>query len=235
VQVVILAGGLGTRMQRLTGSLPKAMLPVSGKPFVERQLVLLSAQGLRDIVICTGYGSRIIESHLGDGAKWGVRIQYSREDETHLLGTGGALVNALPMLETGFFVIYGDSYLMTDFLAVAEWNRAAGWPAVMCVYRNEGRLLPSNVAVVEQRVSRYDKSCDAGCDYIDYGLSWYSRTIIERYRTHPLPLDLGRVQSELAGEGSLGAFTVADRFYEVGSPTGLAELEAALAASERTA
>lgn len=230
MQVVVLAGGLGTRIQSVARGLPKSMVPVAGVPFIEHQLGLLRAQGLRDLVVCTGYGSTAIESHVRDGSSWEMRVQYSREESETLLGTGGALVNALPLLADTFLVMYGDSYLTTDFSALSIWNRDRQWPAVMSVYRNEGRLLPSNVAVTGEQVALYSKAGGASCLYIDYGLSLYNRAVIARYANRQSPFDLGTIQADLAAEGSLGAFIVQDRFYEVGSPDGLAELEALLLA-----
>ena len=118
MQVVILAGGLGTRLGPLTRPHPKPMVPVKGVPYLEHQLRLLARQGLTDIVLLTGYLGEQIEEYFGDGDRMGLRLRYSRELEP--LGTGGALRQARPLLEEAFLVIYGDSYLRIDYAAVGR-------------------------------------------------------------------------------------------------------------------
>lgn len=232
MQVVILAGGLGTRLQAVAPELPKALVSVAGRPFVEHQLELLRRHGLVQVVICVGHRGDQIERHVGDGGRWGVRVRYAREDPTRLLGTGGALVNALPLLEPAFLVLYGDSYLPTDYRAVVSAFEQQGPEAMMCVHRNDGRWDRSNVRVAAGRVVFYSKAARPGqADHIDYGLSAYRRSVVEAYRTVPPPLDLARIQEELVARGALAAFTVGERFYEIGKPEGLAELERLLCES----
>ena len=128
----------------------------------------------------------------------GLRVQYSYEDPARLLGTGGALVNALPLLHDSFFTLYGDSYLPTDYRAIARAFEAGGRKALMSVYRNEGKWDKSNVRVEGDRVVFYSKSGEAGeADCIDYGLSAYRKSVIQAYREVAMPLDLARVQDGL--------------------------------------
>lgn len=229
MQVVILAGGLGTRLQVVAGGRPKALVPVAGRPFIDHQFALLRRHGLRDVVLCVGYLGEMIEAHVGDGTPFDVRVRYAREDPARLLGTGGALLNALPLLDEEFLVLYGDAYLPADYGAVIRAFRAGRDPVLMCVYRNEGRWDTSNVRVADDRVVFYSKTAGPGeADCIDYGLSAYRRAVIEAYRDEPPPLDLARVQQACVARGELGAFVVPDRFYEIGKPEGLAELDALL-------
>lgn len=229
MQVVILAGGLGTRLRAVAGDKPKSLVEVAGRPFIDYQLELLAAHHLRDIVICAGYGADQIEAYLSGGGDSGVSVRYSREDPEALLGTGGALVHALPLLDDAFFVLYGDSYLDTDYTAAVKAFEACGFEAMMCVFRNEGRWDHSNVRVSDDRVTFYSKHVPPGeADFIDYGLSAFRRAVIESYQDAPMPLDLAAVQRDLVGRDALAAFVVKERFYEVGKPEGLAELEAHL-------
>lgn len=226
MQVVILAGGLGTRLRSLTPDLPKALVPVAGRPFVDHQLDLLRAQGLSDVLVCVGHRGDQIETHVGDGARFGLRVRYAREDPARLLGTGGAIVNALPLLDESFLVLYGDSYLPTDHRAVVRAFEARRPEALMCVFRNDGRWDRSNVRVAGDRVVFYSKRAQPGeADCIDYGLSAYRRAVFESYRGGEPPLDLGHVQENLVQAGRMAAFEVGDRFYEIGKPEGLADLE----------
>ncbi|MEI6807831.1 MAG: sugar phosphate nucleotidyltransferase [bacterium] len=234
MQVVILAGGLGTRLRGAVPNIPKALVPLAGKPFIEHQFDLLRPHGLLDVLLCVGHRAEQIEKHLGDGTRFGFRVRYSREDPARLLGTGGALVNAIPVLEEEFLLLYGDSYLPTDYRAVCEAFRRCGTAAMMSVFRNKGKWDDSNTRIADGKVVFYSKSAGKGeADYIDYGLSAFRRDVISRYRGSASPLDLARIQTDLVAGGELAAFEVAGRFYEIGKPDGLAELDRVLCASGR--
>ncbi|NCC52774.1 MAG: nucleotidyl transferase [Spartobacteria bacterium] len=227
MQVVILAGGLGTRIQSVAPDMPKALIPVAGKPFIEHQFALLAKYGLRDVVLCIGHMSGQIAEHVGDGAKWGMRVAYSYDPPTGLLGTGGAVVNALPDLAETFLVMYGDSYLPTDYAAIVAAFEACGEDAMMCVYRNENKWDKSNIRIADGHVVFYSKEVDpAEVDYIDYGITGYKKSLIEQYSEITLPLDLQKILQDQVAAGRLAACEVHDRFYEIGKPEGLVELDA---------
>jgi MurNAc alpha-1-phosphate uridylyltransferase len=233
LQTVVLAGGLGTRMRPATETLPKALLPVAGRAFTDWQLDLLAARGVRDVLLCVGHLGEQIEAHVGDGSRWGVSVRYSHEDGA-LLGTGGALRLARErnLLDEEFFVLYGDSYLPVDFDEVAAAFRDSRAPALMTVYRNEGRLEASNACFDGRTVTLYDKKAPRpGMAFVDFGLSVMSRRVVET-RTGEGFCDLADVLSALSREGLLAGHEVRERFYEVGSPAGLADLERHLAAAE---
>lgn len=229
-QTVILAGGLGTRIQSVAGDLPKSMITVAGRPFIEHQLDLLRRNGLTHVLLLIGYRGELIQAHVGDGSAWGVHVTYVREEENALLGTGGALIQALPYLEDRFLTLYGDSYLPVDYQSLIRWYTAQRRPAVMSVFRNEGQWDASNVRIDGDRVVFYSKSAKQGeADHIDYGLSIFTREIIGAYADRPMPLDLAVIQRDLVERELLAAYPVTQRFYEIGKPEGLAELEAYLA------
>lgn len=236
MQVVILAGGLGRRIRRLAGNLPKSLLPVAGRPFIEHQLALLAAGGIRHVLLCTGFGVEAIEGHVGDGSAWGLAVRYSREEPDRPLGTGGAIVQALPMLEDCFLLLYGDVYLRVDYLAVASAFLSQECPAMMCVYRNAGRWDKSNVRVRGGRVTYYCKDIPPGeAAWIDYGLSAFKRQVFAPYRLTGTPLDLASVQSVLVERGEMSAYRASRRFFEIGSPAGLRNLEHHLISGSRAA
>jgi len=226
MQAVILAGGVGKRIKALAGDLPKALLPVAGCPFIERQLELLARHGLRNILLCVGYRADQIQARLGNGTAWGMHLSYSQENPNHLLGTGGALINALPLLDEAFLVLYGDSYLPTNYRVVIEAFCRRCSQAMMCVYCNREQWDKSNVRIADERVVYYSKQAAPGeADYIDYGLSVYRKETIQAYAQEEMPLDLGAIQEDLVRQGVLDAFEVRERFYEIGKPEGVAELE----------
>lgn len=227
MQVLILAGGLGTRIKERAQGLPKAMIPVDGRPFIEYQLEQLAGFGLTDVLLCVGFGGDVIEAHVGDGSAWGVSAKYSYEDPNSLLGTGGALVNALPKIGPEFMTLYGDAYLSVDFKSVIDRFHQIGLPYLMTAFKNDGQWDGSNTRVDGDRISFYDKKCKPGeADHIDYGLSVLKREVIERYANEPLPLDMARIQSELVASREMAAYLVTDRFYEIGKPEGLDDFEA---------
>ena len=229
--VAILAGGLGTRLYPLTERIPKALVEVNGEPFLAHQLRLLRARGIERVVLCIGqYGERIRE-YAGDGTHFGLEIDYSPDGPT-LRGTAGALRHALPLLGDAFFVVYGDSYLPCSYRDVADAFESAGQPGLMTVYRNEGRWDASNVEFAEGcpdgSIVAYDKkNKTARMQYIDYGLGVFSRQAFE----NPQHADLADVYGELLRAGRLAAFEVHERFYEIGSFDGIAELSRHLAGS----
>jgi NDP-sugar pyrophosphorylase family protein len=222
--LALLAGGLATRLGTLTRDIPKSLVMVAGEPFLAHQLRLLAKQGIRDVVICCGYLGNQIEDFAGDGSRFGFRIRYSY-DSNGLLGTGGALRHALPLLGTQFFVTYGDSYLLAD--PVHAWNafHRSSQPAMMSVFRNEDRWDRSNVEMRAGAIRCYGKAeRNPGMRHIDYGLSLMQANVLE-HEQDGNRFDLAGVFERLASEGRLAAHEVHERFYEIGSPGGLHETE----------
>jgi len=223
--VLILAGGLATRLRPLTENIPKALVPVAGKPFVVHQLEYLKEQGIRKVILCTGYRADQIEAVVGNGAAYGLEVSFSEDGDT-LLGTGGAIIKALPLAGSAFFVLYGDSFLPISFAKVeSEWRRSHK-PALMTVFRNEGQWDSSNVLFEDQMVVKYDKHRPRpGMDYIDYGLAVLSADLFSDYQP-AIPFDLADLYHDLSLSRRLAGMEVFERFYEIGSPEGLAEAEA---------
>jgi len=166
--VAILAGGLATRLGPITQTIPKALVDIAGKPFIVRQLALLREAGIERVVLCVAHLADQIEAVLGDGREFGIAVSYSHDP---LLGTGGALRSALPLLGDAFLVVYGDSYLRCDYAAIARAFVDSGKCGLMTVYRNDGRYDASNVQYADGRIVRYDKTPGiAGMTHIDWGL-----------------------------------------------------------------
>ena len=227
IPVAILAGGLATRLRPITEKIPKSLVPVAGKPFLAHQLELLRLRGIRRAVVCTGHLGEMIQRDFGDGAAFGVRLDYSF-DGPKLLGTGGAIKRALPLLDDEFFVLYGDSYLPVEYHPIAEFFRRSGKPGCMTVYHNQGRYDTSNVVFRNGEIAVYDKrSRVPEMQYIDYGLSLFKAPVFNSY-TSGQTFDLAEVMDKLVHEKQLAGYEVRERFYEMGSPAGLAELESLL-------
>jgi NDP-sugar pyrophosphorylase family protein len=225
--VAILAGGLATRLGPVTEKIPKGLIAVADQPFLAHQFRLLQAAGIRKVVLCVGYRGEMIEKEFGDGGSFGVALSYSF-DGPELLGTGGALKNALPFLGDKFMVLYGDSYLPIDYAAPARTFAASGKPGLMTVFKNENRWEPSNVWFESGQIKRYDKTrLTPEMKHIDYGLG-FLRSEALRPWPNERPFDLADVYRDLIGRQELAGYEVDRRFYEIGSPDGLAELDAML-------
>ncbi len=216
-----LAGGLATRLHPITHTIPKALVPVADAPFLTHQLKLLTRHNLREIVLCVGHLGEQIEAAYGDGHAHGVKIRYSY-DGPNLRGTAGALHQALPLLEDAFLVLYGDSYLEIDYLAVQQKFIDSNSPALMTVMENSRGTEPSNVWFEDQRVLAYNKKQPLPqMRHIDYGLSAYRSECVADFQAS----DLSDLQRSLAERGAMAGFEVTIPYHEIGSPSGLKALE----------
>jgi len=225
--VAILAGGLATRLRPATDKIPKALLSVAGEPFLVHQLRLLHSEGFRKVVLCVGHLGEIIEAKIGDGKRLGLQIDYSFDGPT-LLGTGGALKRAISKLGDRFLVIYGDSYMPVNYVAIVEAFVQSGKPALMTVFGNEGRWDASNVWFETGEIHRYDKKARTPqMQHIDYGISVLTAAIFAGFPDNA-PFDVADLYSRLVSEKQLAAYEVKQRFYEIGSKQGLAELDGLL-------
>lgn len=223
IPVAILAGGLATRLRPITEKIPKSLVPVAGRPILAHQLELLQAQGIRKAVLCIGFLGEMIQREFGHAA-CGIKLAYSFDGEK-LLGTGGALRQALPKLGNEFFVLYGDSYLTCPFAPLAEFFERSGKAGLMTVYRNEGLYDTSNVVFRDGEIAVYDKKAKLPeMRHIDYGLSLFRADVFERYPADE-KFDLADVMTKLVAEKQLAGYEAPERFYEIGSHEGLAELE----------
>ncbi|MBL8957700.1 MAG: HAD-IIIA family hydrolase [Myxococcaceae bacterium] len=223
MQCVVLAGGLATRMRPLTERVPKVLLEVGGRPFLHHQLRLMAEQGVTEVVLALGHLGEQVEQQLATSPP-PVPVRVVREAEP--LGTAGALRNCLEagVLDERFLLTWGDSFLPIDWRPV--WRAFTG-EALMTVLENEGRWDTSNVVFESGELKLYDKS-RAGAPakafrHIDYGLLALDRRVVEglpRGRS-----DLATLFHLLSREGRLQGYEVRHRFFEIGSPQGLADLE----------
>jgi N-acetyl-alpha-D-muramate 1-phosphate uridylyltransferase len=203
---------------------PKSLLPIAGRPFILHQLELLKSQGVGEVVLCVGHLGEQVKAAVGDGRGLGLAIQYSF-DGSELLGTGGALMRALPFLGDQFFVLNGDSYLRCSFERVQSAYEASRRPALMTVLRNDNRWDKSNILFKNGVLMEYDKhSTRLDMVHIDYGLSVFSRRALSAYEGLKT-VDLADVCRDLAMRGELAAFDVRERFYEIGSRQGIKDTE----------
>jgi MurNAc alpha-1-phosphate uridylyltransferase len=222
MQVVILAGGLGTRLRPLTNRVPKSLIEIQGRPFLDYQIELLKHNEINDIVLCVGHLAEQIKDYFRDGKRFGVDIQYSEEDK-ELLGTAGALKKAGPLLEETFFVLDGDSYLPLDYAEVMSYFKERDRLALLVVYRNYNRYDRSNVVIDAEMVKVYSREKQVpGMIYIHAGLSIVTKEALALVPDGQ-PVSQDELWSKLVSRNELLAFETDCRFYEVGSFSGLEE------------
>lgn len=229
--LAILAGGQATRLRPLTETVPKSLIELNGEPFLIHQLRLLRSKGISRVVLCVGYLGAVIQRFIRDGKQFGIQVDYCFDGPT-LLGTAGALKNALPQLGSAFFVMYGDSYLLCDYAAIARSFGSSDMAAMMTVFRNEGKWDTSNVEFEDGKILAYSKTNRTPrMRYIDYGLGVFRA---EAFNSVPLgrPYDLAELYADLLRRDQLAAYEVSERFYEIGSPAGLRETAEFLARQE---
>jgi len=226
--VIILAGGLATRLRPRTDTIPKAMIEINGQPFIDWQMRLLAANGVTRAVLSVAYLGEMIQDYLGDGARYGIEVSYSFDGEKYL-GTAGAIAKALPQLGPAFFTLYGDSYLTVPFGPVEETFLASGKDALMTVYRNEGLFDASNVEFAGDRIVAYDKKArTAAMRHIDYGLGVFRASVFAGLADGQV-CDLATLYQDALRRGELAAYEVQERFYEIGTEAGIADTSRFLA------
>jgi len=220
MQMAILCGGLATRLGDIAKNIPKSMIPIENKPFLEYQIENLKKQDIKDIVLCVGHLSEKIEEYFGDGSSFGVNIKYSYDGDKPL-GSIGAIKNAEPLLDDVFFIMYGDSYLSVDFQKAYSFFKEQDKQALMVVYKNNDKYDKSNLIVKDNMVTNYG---DKNAVYIDYGTSILSKKALEDIPKNTM-FSTGELFSNLIKKNELLAYEAKERFYHIGNPDALEELK----------
>lgn len=220
--IVILAGGLATRLGALSKTIPKSLILVNEEPFIAHQLRLLKNQGFKKVVLCIGYLGDLIQNYVKDGKEFGLSVKYTNDGD-HLLGTAGAIWNALPLLEENFFVLYGDSYLMIDYKKVQQFFMQQSKPALMTILKNNDNGDSSNIEFNNNEIIKYDKKIKTiNMNYIDFGLSVFKKNIFFYKNSCK---DLSDFFKKLLKKNQLASYEVFQRFYQIGSINGLNEFK----------
>ena len=221
LNIAILCGGKATRLGKITKNIPKSLIDINGKPFIYHQLELLKKNGFNDIVLCLGHMGEQIQEYVCKHVK-GMSFCFSYDGETPL-GTGGAIINALPFLSDRFFVLYGDSYLPVNYQKIGIHYPGCLTAGLMTIYKNNNPHHQNNVAIANNRVIKYNKGESTG-SYIDYGISIFYKHVLENnFKVEPF--DLEKIYQLHIQYNNLYALEIKQRFYEIGSRKGIEELE----------
>lgn len=230
-QVVVLAGGLGTRLRPITEKIPKPLVDVAGRSFLDWQLKEVKSQGFTRVLLLIGYLGHMVQEKYGDGSSMGLQIEYSLETEP--LGTGGALKLALGKLDDTFFLLNGDSFqrlnmkaMSDDFMAMLD-----NQDAIVTAYDNlvptpvVNNLRVSSRGTGSLQVEEYKRGGGAehGYNFVDSGVYIIKKSLVETAQSQKFQLE--QLWPELIRGHRLGAYKVQERFYDIGTPERLAEFE----------
>jgi len=222
MQVVILAGGLGTRLRPLTFEIAKSMAPVNGRPFLEHQIKYLKQQGMKKILLCVGYLSEQVVEYFNDGKKFGVEIQYSVEREP--LGTGGALKNAEGKIGEEFILVNGDTYLPLDYKRLLDfWKQKK--KNVIVAYNNAEKIVGNNMFVKGGKVLAYSKNSSIGMNSVDAGVYVFNRDVLSFIPKNKKVSLETEIFSKLIEQKQLAGYVTSQRFYDMGTPERLKKME----------
>lgn len=230
MKVLILAGGLGTRIQALFPDQPKGMIRFAGKPFLEHQMRLLARHGFWRFVLCVGYNAEQIEKYFGDGSGFGFEIDYSIENA--LRGTGGALRNAEQFLQERCLVLNGDTYLEMDYQALGhahKVNRAAVGTLAVIEMVDSSRYGQIVLDQAGRTTAFREKSACAHASLVSAGVYVFEPSILEYIppgKTISLERDV--FPSVLAAGEALYGFRTPGSFIDIGTPEGFELLRAKL-------
>ena len=228
LKAVILAGGRGIRLKPLTDTIPKPMIEIKGKPFLQYQVELLRENGISEMLLCVGYLREKIMSYFGNGSKFNVRVEYSTERD--FLGTGGALKIAEELLPANFVMLYGDSYLPIDYMELLDfWSQSGSANVVVC-YDNNVKIAENNIYIDRSgTVIRYSKTHpDKDMNYVEAGVAVLKKEILDVLpKGEPVSLE-EEVFPTLITEQKLRGYPTKQRFYDIGTHKGLHEIERVL-------
>ena len=218
MQALILAGGLGTRLRPITHKIPKHMVKIGDKPFLEHLIIMLKKNGINDIVLCVGYLFGQIRDYFGDGKKFGVNIKYSAEK--NLMGTGGAIKLAEKYLQDDFFVIYGDSYLELDYGRLMQFHKKINKTGVLAVYNNKSKTFVKNNVEIDRHgyVAGYNKKNQGKkMNYVDAGVLVFKKSILKHIPSNKKISLEEDIFPKLIKMNGLHSFKSKNRFYDVGT------------------
>jgi len=227
-QAVILAGGLGTRMRPVTETIPKPMIPVCGKPFLEHQLTLLRKHGMERVLLLVSYLGEQIEEYFQQGDTLNMKIGYSYEPSP--LGTGGALKNASSKLEEKFLLLNGDTFLDVDYASVISDFMRYKPKAVIVARRSPDMPVPNNLAVsTAGQVTAYQKRNPENMTCTDAGAIVLSREVLDDIAPMKVCSLEEQIFPRLIQRGEMRAWVTSEPFFDMGSPSGLQALSEKLA------
>lgn len=231
MQAVIMTGGLGTRLWPLTEKIPKGLVEINGRPFLEYLILYLRKCGIDDVLFCTGYLGEQIKDYFGDGSSLGITINYSQED--HPLGTGGALRYAIPKIQDKFFLINGDTFLPIDYAHIPGRFRQSSTLMMVAVFRAESGDLRANLRVEkgEKITGLTDGLKGEGVPHIDAGVRLVKKEVASYFPPDEVFSLEDDLYPRLIKAGKINAWLAEERYYDIGTPERIKAFEEYLVSS----
>jgi len=222
MQAVILAGGKGTRLRPITCTIPKPLISINGKPFLQHQLEFIKSHLTDEILLLVSYLGEKIEDYFDDGSKFGVKIDYCYEKVP--LGTAGALKNAESKIKDEFILFNGDTYLPIDYRKIIDYFHQCKAIGVVVVYGNSREIASKNIAVNESGlVMNYNKNNSKKMTHVDAGITAFKKSILDFIPRNKICSLEEDIFPKLIKAKQLYSFATNQRFYDIGTPR---ELEA---------
>jgi N-acetyl-alpha-D-muramate 1-phosphate uridylyltransferase len=223
-QIVVIAGGKGTRLYPLTKKNPKSLITIKKIPFIDYQLKKFEKNHIQDVVLCLGKFSEMIIKYLNNNSKFKLNFTYSNENPNNPLGTLGALKKAEKILDEKFFVIWGDSFLDIDFQKVGNKFTESKKLGLMTIYKNKNKMYPNNVASKYNEITEYEKNQLKKFEFIDYGLSVFNKKVLDFFPKNK-NLDISELNQYLISKNQLASLEMNKKFFEIGSFEGIQDFE----------
>ncbi|MDZ7261204.1 MAG: nucleotidyltransferase family protein [candidate division KSB1 bacterium] len=225
MRAFILVGGLGTRLKSLTNGLPKPMITVAGKPFLEHLVEKLRSEDVRDLVMCVGYGAQAIEDYFGDGSKWGVTIRYARESK--LLGTAGAIKNAEPYAVKENLVLNGDSYFDINYHQMLQAHRTRNaLITIACTQAHETGDYGNILIDQDYRIKGFrEKVAASEKGLISGGVYLFDRAVFDSIPKGQKASLEEEIFPKMVTQGKCFAFPSEGYFIDIGTPERLAKAQ----------
>ncbi len=220
--LVILCGGLGKRIEFVSKGLPKILLPIGSKSFLEIQIEKYSTEGVEEFIYILGYKNTLVEKEIKKikkrNSKLKINILYEGQNR---LGTGGSIKKLINFLPEYFLLTYGDNYLNINIQKLIKRFVAGDYSKnILSIFKNQSWLEPSNIIFDENnsRIIKYSKNSNEDMEYIDYGMSLWKNDFIKFIAVEEQIFDFSVFIDAAIKKNMLDSFIVQERFYEIGTP-----------------
>lgn len=214
-QAVILAGGLGTRLEPFTLKKPKPMFEIEGIPFLQHILAQVGTWGIRQVVLLLGYKAEIIQDYFGDGSQLGIQILYSVTMPE--FNTGARLRAAKNLINDEFILLYCDNYCPINLKKAYKNFKASNDLIQITAYSNRDSYTRNNLMLKDKKVIVYDKKREVeGLQAVDIGYAFIRKEVLNRIPEKNVNFEAS-VYPSVVQEGRMGVYLTEHRYYSIGS------------------
>ena len=215
-QAVILAGGIGTRLRPLTYKIPKPMIALNNRPFLEYLIDLLKENGIEEVILLLGYLPEKIKEYFGNGSKFGMNIKYSIGAVS--FETGKRIKNAEELLNGNFLLMYCDNYWPLNLKKLVKYHDEHNVLTTVTIYTNKDNSTKSNIKVDDQGyVALYDKSRkEENLSGVDIGFFVINKKIFELMPNTNFSFEK-EILPKLIKKKQLAGYLTDHRYYSIGN------------------